>query len=73
MRARSLLSNRALSRARSLRSDQALARARSLRSDRALARARSLRSDRAWLARGLIAILELARGRFDYVSIPLDK
>ncbi|WZZ73965.1 hypothetical protein YC2023_085335 [Brassica napus] len=35
-------------------------------------RARSLRSDRAWLVRGPIAILELARGRFDYVSIPLD-
>ncbi|KAF2563990.1 hypothetical protein F2Q70_00016114 [Brassica cretica] len=47
-------------------------RARSLRSDRTLARARSLRSDRAWLVRGPIAILELARGRIDYVSIPLD-
>ncbi|KAF3570107.1 hypothetical protein F2Q69_00059121 [Brassica cretica] len=34
--------------------------------------ARSLRSDRAWLFRGLIAILELARGRFHYVPVPLD-
>ncbi|CAN6815418.1 unnamed protein product, partial [Brassica oleracea] len=37
-------------------------------------RARSLRtwslhSDRAWLVRGLMAILELDRGRFGYVSV----
>ncbi|KAF3546672.1 hypothetical protein DY000_02007893 [Brassica cretica] len=40
--------------------------------DRALARARSLRSDRAWLVRGPIAILELARGWFGYVFVPFD-
>ncbi|KAF3504376.1 hypothetical protein F2Q69_00043225 [Brassica cretica] len=34
-----------------------------------LAVARSLRSDRAWLVRGPMAILELVRGRFGYVSI----
>ncbi|KAF3509755.1 hypothetical protein F2Q69_00007132 [Brassica cretica] len=44
-----------------------VASARSLRSNQALAR-----SDRAWLVRGPIAILELARGRFGYVSVPLD-
>ena len=46
--------------------------ARALRSDRALARGRSLCSDRAWLVCGPIAILELARGRFGYVSVPLE-
>ncbi|KAF3576212.1 hypothetical protein DY000_02031440 [Brassica cretica] len=76
------VSYRHFGRARSLRNDQAvyvlgryrpsLARARLLRSDRALARARSLRSDRALLVRSPIAILELARGRFGYVSVPLD-
>ncbi|KAF3546669.1 hypothetical protein DY000_02007894 [Brassica cretica] len=44
-----------------------VASARSLRSNQALAR-----SDRAWLVRGPIAILELARDRFGYVSVPLD-
>uniref|UniRef100_A0A0D3EAS1 Uncharacterized protein n=1 Tax=Brassica oleracea var. oleracea TaxID=109376 RepID=A0A0D3EAS1_BRAOL len=29
----------------------------------------SLRSDRAWLVRGLMAILELVRGRFGYASV----
>ncbi|KAF3499777.1 hypothetical protein F2Q69_00041700 [Brassica cretica] len=29
----------------------------------------SLRSDRAWLVRGPMAILELVRGRFGYVSV----
>ncbi|KAF3572366.1 hypothetical protein F2Q69_00058476 [Brassica cretica] len=32
-------------------------------------RARSLRSDQAWLVRGPMAILELVRGRFGYVSV----
>ncbi|KAF3599642.1 hypothetical protein F2Q69_00037034 [Brassica cretica] len=32
-------------------------------------RARSLHSDRAWLVRGPVAILELVRGRFGYVSV----
>ncbi|KAF3583571.1 hypothetical protein F2Q69_00029593 [Brassica cretica] len=32
-------------------------------------RAQSLRSDRAWLVRGPMAILELVRGRFGYVSV----
>ena len=33
----------------------------------------SLRSDRAWLVRGPIAILELVRGWFRYVSVALGQ
>ncbi|KAF2574367.1 hypothetical protein F2Q70_00002990 [Brassica cretica] len=46
-------------RARSLRSDRALTRARSLRSDRALARTWLLRSDRTACMRGNYATVEL--------------
>ncbi|KAF3563113.1 hypothetical protein DY000_02014498 [Brassica cretica] len=47
--------------ARSLRSDRALTRARSLRSDRALARTWLLRSDRTACMRGNYATVELDR------------
>ncbi|KAF3495389.1 hypothetical protein DY000_02052386 [Brassica cretica] len=36
---------------------------------RRFGKVRSLRSDRAWLVRGPMAILELFRGRFGYVSV----
>ncbi|KAF2619508.1 hypothetical protein F2Q68_00038670 [Brassica cretica] len=36
---------------------------------RSFGRARSLRSDQAGLVRGPMAILELVRGRFGYVSV----
>ena len=36
---------------------------------RRFGKVRSLRSDRAWLVRGPMAILELVRGRFGYVSV----
>ncbi|KAF3597221.1 hypothetical protein DY000_02025235 [Brassica cretica] len=72
------VSYRRFGRARSLRNDQAMyVRGRyvatefgssSVATDRALARA----NDRAWLVRSPIAILELARGRFGCVSVPLD-
>ncbi|KAF3537210.1 hypothetical protein F2Q69_00021457 [Brassica cretica] len=64
----------ALARARWLRSDQAgRVVNRYVATELSSVHAWSLRSDRAWLVRGPIAILELVRGWFRYVSVALGQ